>query len=93
MDAQKMDLVQRSVIFHLRFKGEASKRIHTELAETSGAGASPIDSIKYWAKQYDGRRRDPRDLSKPGRPVSDVAEAVSQLRREEPFTSTRHLAA
>jgi hypothetical protein len=36
--------------------------------------------------------RDPTDLSKPGRPVSDVAEAVSQFLREEPFSSTRHIA-
>jgi hypothetical protein len=43
--------------------------------------------------QYDGGRRDPTDLSKPGRPVFDVAEASSQLLREEPFSSTRHIAA
>jgi hypothetical protein len=93
MYAQKMDVVQRSVIFHLRFKGEGSKRIHTELVETYGAAAYPIDSVKYWVKQYDGGRRDPTDLSKTGRPVSDVAEAVSQLLREEPFSLTRHIAA
>jgi hypothetical protein len=85
-----MDIFQRSVIFHLRFKGEDSKRIHTELVETYGAGACPINSVKYWVKRYDGGRRDPRDVSKPGRPVS---EAVSQLLREEPFSSTRHIAA
>jgi histone-lysine N-methyltransferase SETMAR len=61
--------------------------------ETYGAGAYPIDSVKCWVKQYDGGRRDPTDLSQPGMPVSDVAEAVSQLRREEPFSSTRHIAA
>jgi hypothetical protein len=93
MSAQKMDVVQRSVIFHLRFKGEGSKRIHTELVETYGAGAYPIDSVKYWVKQCDGGRRDPIDLSEPGRLVSDVAEAVSQFLREEPFSSTRHIAA
>jgi hypothetical protein len=65
-------------------------RIHTELVETDGAGAYPIDSVKFWVKQYDGGRRDPTDLSEPGSPV---AEAVSQLLREEPFSSTRHLAA
>jgi hypothetical protein len=88
-----MYVVQRSVIFHLRFKGEGFKRIHTELVETYGAGAYPIDSVKYWVKQYDGGRRDPTDLLTPGRPVSDVAEAVSQLLREKPFSSTRHIAA
>jgi hypothetical protein len=93
MYAQKMDVVQRSVIFHLCLKGDGSKRIHTELVETYGAGTYPIDSVKYWVKQYDGGRRDPTDLSKPGRPVFDVAEAVSQLLREEPFSSTRHIAA
>jgi hypothetical protein len=93
MYAQKMDVVQRSVIFHLRFKGEGSKRIHTDLVEAYGAGAYPIDSVKYWVKQYDGGRRDRTDLSKPDRPVSDVAEAVSQLLREESFSSTRHIAA
>jgi hypothetical protein len=87
-----MDVVQRSVIFHLRFKGEGSKRIHTELVEMYGARAYPIDSVEYWVKQYDGGRRDPIDLSKPGRPVFDFAEAVSQLLREEPFSSTRHIA-
>jgi hypothetical protein len=93
MCAQQMDVVQRSVIFHLRVKGEGSKRIHTEVVETYGAGAYPIDSVKYWVEQSDGGRRDPTDLSKPGRPVSDVAEAVPQLLRQEPFSSTRHNAA
>jgi hypothetical protein len=93
MYAQQMDVVQRCVIFYLRFKGEGSKRIHTELVETYGAGAYPIDSVKSWVKQYDGGRRDPTDLSKPGRPVSDGAGAVSQLLREEPFSSSRHIAA
>jgi hypothetical protein len=88
-----MDVVQRSVIFHLRFKGEGSKRIHTELVETNGAGAYPIDSVRNSARQSDGGRRDLTDLSKPGRPVSDVAESVSQLLREEPFSSTRRIAA
>jgi hypothetical protein len=93
MYAQKLDVVQRSVIIHLHFKGEGSRRIHTELVETDGAGASPIYSVKYWVKQYDGGRRDPTDLSKPVMPVSDVVEAVSQVRREQPFSSTRHIAA
>jgi hypothetical protein len=88
-----MDVVQRSVIFHLRVKGEDSKRIHTELVETYGSAADLIDSVKYWVRQYDGGRRDSANLSKPGRPVFDVAEAVSQLLREEPFSSTRHIAA
>jgi hypothetical protein len=44
-------------------------------------------------KQYNDDRRDPTDLPKPGRPVSDVAEAVSQGLREELFRSTRYLAA
>jgi hypothetical protein len=61
--------------------------------ETYGAGAYPIDSVKYWVKQYDGGRRDPTDLSKPGRRVFDVAETVSQLLREQPFSSTKHIAA
>jgi hypothetical protein len=87
-----MDAVQRSVIFHLRCTGKGSRRIHTELVEIYGAGAYPIDSVKYWVKQSDGGRRDPTDLSQPGRPVSNVAEAVSQLLREEPFSSTRHIA-
>jgi hypothetical protein len=93
MYAQTMDVVQRSLIFHLRFQGESSKRIHTELVETYGTGADPTDSVKYWVKQYNGGRSDPTDLSKPERPVSDVAEAVSQLLREEPFSSIRYIAA
>jgi hypothetical protein len=88
-----MNIVERSVIFHLRFKGEDYKRIHTELVKTYEAGAYTINSVKYWVRQYDGGRRDSTDLSKPERPVSDVAEAVSQLLREEPFSSTRHIAA
>jgi hypothetical protein len=62
-----MDIVQESVIFHLRFKGESSTRIHTELVGTYEVGAYTIDSFKYWVKQYDGGRRYPTDLSKPGR--------------------------
>jgi hypothetical protein len=61
--------------------------------ETYEASAYTIDSVKYWVRQYDGGRRDPIDIPKPGRPVSDIAEAVSQLLREEPFSSTRCIAA
>jgi hypothetical protein len=81
MHAQNIDIVQRSVIFHLRFKGK-TKIIHAKLVETYKAGAYTIDSVKYCVKQYDGGRRDLTDLPKPGRLVSDIAEAVSQLRRE-----------
>jgi hypothetical protein len=56
--------------------------------ETDKAGASTIDSVEYWVKQYDGSRRDPTDLPKPGRSVSDIAEAVSQLLREDPVKRT-----
>jgi hypothetical protein len=93
MRAQKMDIVQSSVIFHLRFKGEASKRIYAELLKTYEVGAYAIDSVKYWTRQSDGGRRNLTDLAKPGRPVSDIAEAVSHLPREKPFSSTTHIAA
>jgi hypothetical protein len=61
--------------------------------ETFEAGAYTIDSVKYRVRQSDGGRKDPTDLPKLGRPVSDVAEGVFQFRREEPFRSTRHIAA
>jgi dTDP-4-dehydrorhamnose reductase len=61
--------------------------------ETYGASAYTIDFVKHWVKLYDGGRRDPTDLLQPGRPVSDIAEAISQLLTEEPFSSTRHIAA
>jgi hypothetical protein len=45
MDVQKMDIVQRPVIFHLRFKEEGSNIIHREFVETSEAGAYTIQGV------------------------------------------------
>jgi hypothetical protein len=88
-----MDMVQRSVIFHLNFQGEHSKGIHTKLVEPHEEGAYTIVSVKCWVEQSDDGRRNPTDLSEPGWSVSGIAEAVSQLLREESFSPTRHIAA
>jgi hypothetical protein len=46
-------------------------------------------SAEMWTKCPEARG----DIPKPGRPVFDIAEAVSQLLKEEPFRSTTRIAA
>jgi hypothetical protein len=88
-----MDVVQRSVIFYYRFKGRGDKRIHTKLVAAYGRDAHTIDSVKYWVREHDDGRRDPPDSAKAGRPPSDISEAVAKVLNEEPFSSTKHIAA
>jgi hypothetical protein len=44
-------------------------------------------------REYDGDRREPTDQSGPGRTCSDIAEIISQVLVEEPFSSPQHIAA
>jgi hypothetical protein len=54
-----------------------------------GPTACTEDSVKYWAGEHDGGRRDPTDLSKTGRLPSDIAEAISEVMSKQPFSSTK----
>jgi hypothetical protein len=88
-----MDVVQRSVIFYYRSKKRGYKAIHRKLIERYGVEAYTLGSVKYWAREYEGGRRDPTDSPRAGRPVSDLAEAISKFLNEQPFSSTRYIAA
>jgi hypothetical protein len=88
-----MDVVQMLVTFSSRLKGHGYKRIHTKLVATYYRDAYAIDSVKRWVREYDGGRRDPPGFSKADRPPFDIAEAVSQVLNEQPFSSTKYIAA
>jgi hypothetical protein len=88
-----MDLVHRSVIFHDRSKERGYRRIHTRLVAAYGQHACPTESVKYWVREYDRGRRDPADSARAGRPRSDIAGAASHILGQQPFSSTKFLAA
>jgi hypothetical protein len=64
-----------------------------KLVATNGCRADTADSGKDWVHEYHGRRRDPSDFSNTDRPPSHIAEAVSQVRDEEPFNLAKYIAA
>jgi hypothetical protein len=51
------------------------------------------DFLKDWVRESDSGRRDPTDLSKTGTPPSGIAEALSKVLDEQPFSSTKYIAA
>jgi hypothetical protein len=88
-----MDVVQRLVIFYDRSKNRGDKEIHRKLIETDGVEAYTLGSVKYWAHEYEGGRRDPTDSPRAERQVSDFAQAISKVLNEQPFSSARYIAA
>jgi hypothetical protein len=50
------------------------------------------DSVKYWIGEYNGGRRKPTD-PKTDRAPSGIAQAVFKVLNEQPFSSTKDLAA
>jgi hypothetical protein len=69
-----------------------SKHRHCTEVATYHRDAYAIDSVKYWVREDDGGRRDRTDFPKAGRLPSDIAEAVSQVLNQQPFSSTKYIA-
>jgi hypothetical protein len=86
-----VDVKQKSVIFHYRLKGHGYKRIQTKLVATYGRSAYTEDSVKFWIGGHDRGRRDPAKLCRIVTPPSDIAEAVSKVLSEQPFSLTKSL--
>jgi hypothetical protein len=88
-----MDVGQRSLISYYRFKQRGYRRIHTKLVGADGSHAYLTGSVKCWVREYDRGGQDCADSPRAGRPRSDIAEAVSHILREQPFSSTKYIAA
>jgi hypothetical protein len=80
------------MIFYYSLKGHGCKRIDMKLVITDHRDAYPIYSVKPWGCEYESGRRDPIDFPKAGKLPSDIAEAVSQTRSDQPFSSTKYIA-
>jgi hypothetical protein len=93
LSIQNMDVMARSVIFYHHSKQRGSRGIHTRLVGAYEQHAYPTESVKYWVREYDRGRKDPADSPKAGKPRSDIADAVSHILSEQPFSSTESIAA
>jgi hypothetical protein len=89
---ENRDIMQRFVVFHYGLKEHGYKLIHTRPVAGNGS-AYTEGSVKYWVCEYNSGRRDYADLSKTGRPPSDIAEALSKVLNGRPFSGARYIAA
>jgi hypothetical protein len=88
-----MDAAQRFAIFHCRRKGDGYKRIHTKLVAPYRQYAYTEDSGKYCFPEYSSGRGDLTELSRTGRPPSNIAKAASKVLSQRPFSSAKYIAA
>jgi hypothetical protein len=93
LSIQNMDVLRSSVIFYYRSKQRGCRGIHTKLVGAYGQHAYPPESVNYWVRESDRGGRDPADSPRAGTARSDIAKAVSQILSQQPFSSTKYIAA
>jgi hypothetical protein len=81
----KYEYRPESVMFYSRLKGYGYKKIHMKLITVYQLDMYPADSLKYWVRKEDSGLRDPTDVFKSSRPLSDISAAVSTALAEWQF--------
>jgi hypothetical protein len=83
---------QRCVMRFFFLQGKKSKAIHGELPAVLGEAAMSLATFKRWCRRFKQGNFSFDDESRPGRPLSDIGEAVSSFLRKKRFLSARVLA-
>jgi histone-lysine N-methyltransferase SETMAR len=84
---------QRAVIRFLTLKGMNSRQIFSELQSVYGDQALHLPTVFKWHARFRDGRTELGDDPRSGRPQkSDLAEAISVMLEERPFTSCKFLA-
>jgi hypothetical protein len=80
---------QRFVIKFLWLRGERPRQIYHELLATLGSGAYSDDSVQYWIARFASGDTSCEDVSRPGQPLTDLAEPLGLFLGDDPFVSAR----
>jgi hypothetical protein len=78
---------QRFVVKFLWLRGERPRQIYHELLATIGSDACSSDSVQYWVARFASGDTSCEDVSRPGRPLTDLAEPLRLFLDDYPFAS------
>jgi hypothetical protein len=82
---------QRFVIMFLWPREYGPRQIRQELLATLGSDADCQDSVQYWVARFQSGDTSCEDISRPGRPLTDLAEPFGLFLQNYPFDSARLL--
>jgi hypothetical protein len=87
-----MDKRQQGFVIKLFWLlGYRRRQIHQEISATLGSDAYSEDSVQYWVARFQLRDTSCEDISRPGRPIPDLAETFPLFRQDCLFTIARML--
>jgi hypothetical protein len=86
-----MEKQQRFVIKLLWLREYSPRLIYQELLATLGSDAYSEDSVHYWIARFQSGDTSCENISRPGRPLTDLAEPCRLFRQNDPFVSARML--
>jgi hypothetical protein len=78
---------QRFVIKFVWLREYRPCQIHQELFATLGSGAYSEDSVQYWVSRFESGGINCEEISRAGRPITDLAEAFRLFLQDDPFTN------
>jgi hypothetical protein len=82
---------QRFVIKFFWLREYRPREIHQQLLVTLGSDAYPEDSVQYWVPRFESGDTSCEDISRPGRPLTDLAKLFRVFLQDDPFASARLL--
>jgi hypothetical protein len=82
---------QRFVIKFFWLREYHSRQTHQELFATLGSDAYSEDSVQYWVVHFESGDISCEDISRAGRPLTDLAELFCLFLQDYPFASARML--
>jgi hypothetical protein len=89
---RKMEKRQQSfVIKSFWLREHRPRQIHQELFATLGSDADSEDSVQSWVARFESGDISCEDISRAGRPFTDLAELFCLFRQDYPFASVRML--
>jgi hypothetical protein len=82
---------QRFVIKFFWLREYRPREIHQELLATLGSDAYSEDPVQYWVARFESGDTICADISRPGTPLTDLAEPFRLFLQDYPFASARML--
>lgn len=86
----------RAVIKFLQLQGKSPSEIHSEMVPIFGNISPSYESVKYWCRQFKCGRSESNDLSRSGRPKTEVncenAEKVRKIVEEDRRMTVNNIA-
>jgi hypothetical protein len=82
---------QRFVIKFFWLREYRRREMHQELLATFGSDAYSNDSVQYWVTHFESSDRRCKDISRPGRSLTDLTELFCLFLQDYLFASARML--